>query len=800
MTYDMSDILDLHLKHFVKVKVKKIENENGQKRSTYEYFTLDPQTANYCTLRKQLAHLFQIDGEFSVSFKKDKVYIPLTSDWDLDGAISEASKPYLSLAIELQPLDKTLEEWDIICPADIPPMEHESRCSDERRSLAGSIISQVENAVVKLQRAFSFDFNNDALGKPFVDEAVYMNLLDAEGRVINHRDLYRAVYRGGVEPSLRPTVWKHLLNVFPFGMTLEERKNYMNNKCEEYYQLRYRWQHLMRAGTIPDVLQDITNMVRKDVRRTDRTEKFYSGSDDNGNIRALFNILTTYAVNHPNISYCQGMSDLLSPILYVMKKESDAYVCFCGLMKRTHMNFRLDGRAMKLKFRHLQKMLRFYDQELYMYLKDEEALDLLFCYRWLLLNLKREFPYNEMLNMMEILWASLPPKPPRKEIDLYDVKFPTAAICNELKDRTTLKDYMKIDEDHFGASHDGISFSNSITNNTTAEKIKKWAMRVRRESIARTISGNESSGEEEITLPLHYRKRKYRSYIAGKLGRMNRHIPPTDLTIRSCRIPKRKNSLVPEICQSWSCGEVFEEKQQDRDALYDAREFLRNQWCYSNTVNEIQLNNWLNGRQFEVKKCAVGSRECDSVIAEENNRQRHGSSDSNYSAISDDFSEGEVSEASPPRSRRSQSEGYMSDADSKVASTLADEEEDDEVYDSEDDEDYDDYSDDEYLDSMGGRQYEEVQTYFDRKKEMLPPPHILGDGNPFLLFLCIAMIESHRNEILRRRFDFNELGIYFDKFVRKHKLYKVLRNAQKMFTDYLNMGWDIEDKGEVSDG
>ncbi|GFR32887.1 TBC1 domain family member 25 [Trichonephila clavata] len=133
-----------------------------------------------------------------------------------------------------------------------------------------------------------------------------------------------AVYNGGVEPSMRS-------------------------------QLRYRWQGLVSAGTVPEVLSSIMTMVRKDARRTDRAVKFYDGPDDNSNIRALFNILTTYAVNHQNVSYCQGMSDLLSPILYVMKKESEAYVCFCGLMQRMQANFKPESRIIKTGFRHLRK-------------------------------------------------------------------------------------------------------------------------------------------------------------------------------------------------------------------------------------------------------------------------------------------------------------------------------------------------------------------------------------------------------------------------------------------------------------
>ena len=82
--------------------------------------------------------------------------------------------------------------------------------------------------------------------------------------------------------------------------------------------------------------------MRKDVLRTDRQHKFYSG-DTNDNITALYNILTTYALHYPSVGYCQGMSDLLSPILMIMQDEAHAYVGFCALMKRLKKNFMADG-------------------------------------------------------------------------------------------------------------------------------------------------------------------------------------------------------------------------------------------------------------------------------------------------------------------------------------------------------------------------------------------------------------------------------------------------------------------------
>lgn len=81
-----------------------------------------------------------------------------------------------------------------------------------------------------------------------MSEDIFNSLTDADGRVINARRLHMAAFNGGVEPSMRPVVWKHLLNVYPAGMTTRDRRAYLGAKCVEYYQLRYRWQRLVKAG------------------------------------------------------------------------------------------------------------------------------------------------------------------------------------------------------------------------------------------------------------------------------------------------------------------------------------------------------------------------------------------------------------------------------------------------------------------------------------------------------------------------------------------------------------------------
>ena len=204
------------------------------------------------------------------------------------------------------------------------------------------------------------------------------------------REFRLAVYRGGLEPGLRKIAWKHLLNLYPAGLTGGERLAYLKEKSRTYTEMKSDWMSLVLQGRISDDVKTVMNMVRKDVLRTDRQHSFFAG-EGNPNVTTLFNILTTYALNHQSVSYCQGMSDLASPLLVTIGEESHTYLCFVALMQRLKPNFLLDGVAMTTKFQHLSEGLMYYDPEFYTYLKLHHADDLLFCYRWLLLEMKREF-------------------------------------------------------------------------------------------------------------------------------------------------------------------------------------------------------------------------------------------------------------------------------------------------------------------------------------------------------------------------------------------------------------------------
>lgn len=288
-------------------------------------------------------------------------------------------------------------------------------------------MNQMEKTFSIVTRALNFvdDPALSQIQRPPLSDNEFRYYCDSVGQIIHQMELRKVIFSGGIDPSLRRVVWKHILNVYPSGLTGKERMDYIKRKSAEYYKMREVWRTavLDQGSAVSGELAYVTSMVRKDVLRTDRHHSFYAGNDDNQNIGALFNVLTTYALNHPSVSYCQGMSDMASPLLVTMCDEAQAYICFCGLMDRMKCNFMIDGIAMTKKFAHLSEALQFYDIEFYNYLKHHQADDLLFCYRWLLLEMKREFAFEDSLRMLEIMWASLPIYQPDKEMQMFEKEF-----------------------------------------------------------------------------------------------------------------------------------------------------------------------------------------------------------------------------------------------------------------------------------------------------------------------------------------------------------------------------------------
>ncbi|KAK5884772.1 hypothetical protein CesoFtcFv8_018559 [Champsocephalus esox] len=232
--------------------------------------------------------------------------------------------------------------------------------------------------------------------------------LDPEGRVKNPERIKEIVFRGGVTPTLRREVWKFLLGFYPWNSTHKEREDILRVKTDEYFRMKVQWKSVSEEQEMRNsLLKGYRSLIERDVSRTDRNNTFFSGNDNPG-LTLLNDVLMTYCMFNFDLGYVQGMSDLLSPLLFVTQNEVESFWCLTGFMELVHQNFEESQEAMKKQLLQLSILLKALDPELCDFLDSQDSGSLCFCFRWLLIWFKREFSFEDILTMWEVVWSRLP--------------------------------------------------------------------------------------------------------------------------------------------------------------------------------------------------------------------------------------------------------------------------------------------------------------------------------------------------------------------------------------------------------
>ncbi|XP_058760041.1 uncharacterized protein LOC131633335 [Vicia villosa] len=277
-----------------------------------------------------------------------------------------------------------------------------------KSSIVAGKISDENSAVPDSQ-----EFDNLSLvwGKPRqapLDSKEWITFLDSEGRVTDSEAMRKRIFYGGLDHELRKEVWGLLLGYYTYDSTYAEREFLKSVKKSEYENIKTQWQSISPAQAKRFTkFRERKGLIEKDVVRTDRSITFYEG-DDNPNVNVLRDILLTYSFYNFDLGYCQGMSDLLSPILFVMDDESEAFWCFVALMERLGPNFNRDQNGMHSQLFALSKLVELLDSPLHNYFKQRDCLNYFFCFRWILIQFKREFEYEKTMLLWEVLWTHYP--------------------------------------------------------------------------------------------------------------------------------------------------------------------------------------------------------------------------------------------------------------------------------------------------------------------------------------------------------------------------------------------------------
>ncbi|XP_028857340.1 small G protein signaling modulator 2 isoform X1 [Denticeps clupeoides] len=142
--------------------------------------------------------------------------------------------------------------------------------------------------------------------------------------------------------------------------------------------------------------------IDKDVQRCDRNYYYFTTS----NLEKLRNIMCSYVWEHLEMGYVQGMCDLLAPLLVILDDEGLAYSCFTQLMKRMSLNFP-NGGAMDTHFANMRSLIQILDSELFELMhQNGDYTHFYFCYRWFLLDFKRELLYEDVFAVWEVVWVA----------------------------------------------------------------------------------------------------------------------------------------------------------------------------------------------------------------------------------------------------------------------------------------------------------------------------------------------------------------------------------------------------------
>ncbi|KAK9515876.1 hypothetical protein VZT92_026478 [Zoarces viviparus] len=788
----------------VRVKVKKCD---GVLPVEFRSFAVDPQITSLEVLQHILIRAFDLNGKrnFGINYlSRDRsgaeTFLSLLSDWDLDVAFVSAAKPYLQLKMDIKPSEDSpvMEDWDIISPKDV--IGSEQLLAERTRSLANaalpftqSLLSQVGRTLSKVQQAFSWSYGEEIRPfKPPLSDAEFHNYLNGQGQLTRPEELRLRIYHGGVESSLRKVVWRYLLNVYPDGLSGQERMDYMKRKTREYDQLKREW----TARVSHEDLEFIRGNVLKDVLRTDRAHPYYAGSEDSPHLTALTDLLTTFAITHPQISYCQGMSDIASPILAVMDNEAHAFICFCGIMKRLEGNFRPDGQLMSVKFQHLKLLLQYSDPEFYSYLVSRGADDLFFCYRWLLLELKREFAFDDALRMLEVTWSSLPPDPPETEVELQGPPVETDETTSHGDNHKTVENCLGDDKEQKEKQRRRHMLRPSreeqdMSNNAVIEGKDRRNVDAGKGS-ERGEDANPQVSIEQVAIQAPPFERKtsfgeFKYYTARNEDSFHMEDAEQPQGLMSSKsvtsIPQRQSTIDSEedtgegtpLIKNYDSG--F--SPMSSPPLFSSGLPIWNTGPSVSPTSPASSSSWpgaspdsppkstslstTNGSEAlprTVQKVLTSSAQMlsstginspttptvkTSVVSPTHNR-------SLLSSPILSFGRG----TSPSGSRSSPSTTANTPSSLKAETTGI-------------------------------------------KPCSLPPPQEFGKGNPFMLFLCLSILLEHRDHIIKNSLDYNELAMHFDRLVRRHNLSRVLQRAKALFADYLQSEvWDSEEGDEVS--
>jgi hypothetical protein len=231
---------------------------------------------------------------------------------------------------------------------------------------------------------------------------------------IDYNNLRKLISEGLPEeiPELRSLLWKLFLNYYPND--LDEWEIFSKEKSEDYEKIKLDIIDENSKEKYKNLLYEITS----DITRTRTDMNFFNKNNKINEEEGIFGDLLTrilfiFAVLHHDISYIQGMNEILGTIYYSFAKsneinlESDLFYCFENFMLEVKDIYLQDNdnelKGINCLVKKTEEILEKYDSELFNHFKNLGIEFNFFALRWILIFFSQEFFMPETLT----LWDSL---------------------------------------------------------------------------------------------------------------------------------------------------------------------------------------------------------------------------------------------------------------------------------------------------------------------------------------------------------------------------------------------------------
>ncbi|KAF5330796.1 hypothetical protein D9619_005538 [Psilocybe cf. subviscida] len=245
-----------------------------------------------------------------------------------------------------------------------------------------------------------------------IDEKTWASWFAKDGRpTISNEEMRKQVFRRGINQKgiLRQKIWPFVLGVLDWDVTTQEREALWYTKRQKYQTTKDEWCGVPEVFDSTKVLEE-RHRIDVDCRRTDRNQPLFSAPaqipttdlDEEKNAARNYSVISPsmndIGAQSPSNEHVDRMASILLTYNFYEKE--------LGMSSSTaKQNFLRDQSGMKKQLSMLQQLIEIMDPELFRHLEKTDALNLFFCFRWILIAFKREFPFDDVLRLWEVLWS-----------------------------------------------------------------------------------------------------------------------------------------------------------------------------------------------------------------------------------------------------------------------------------------------------------------------------------------------------------------------------------------------------------